>query len=162
VATNTSLPTGDQEPSGPLSIWLQLSQRANPFEAGQVVDRGTVTQLDPAVRAAYDAPFPDESYLQGARQFPLLIPLTPYDEAAVPNREAWSVLRTLSVPFLYAHADGDWGVGDGRTMLRDGVPGAQEIVIENAGHFVQEDRGPALATVIDDFIRSTSAAEKAR
>jgi haloalkane dehalogenase len=162
VATNTSLPTGDREPSGPLSIWLQLSQRANPFEAGQVVDRGTVTQLDPAVRAAYDAPFPDESYLQGARQFPLLIPLTPYDEAAVPNREAWSVLRTLSVPFLYAHADGDWGVGDGRTMLRDGVPGAQEIVIENAGHFVQEDRGPALATVIDDFIRSTSAAEKAR
>jgi haloalkane dehalogenase len=72
------------------------------------------------------------------------------------------VLRTLSVPFLYAHADGDWGVGDGRTMLRDGVPGAQEIVIENAGHFVQEDRGPALATVIDDFIRSTSAAEKTR
>lgn len=161
VAASTSLPTGDREPSGPLSIWLQLSQRANPFEAGAVVDRGTVTQLDPAVRAAYNAPFPDERYLQGARQFPLLIPLTPYDDATVPNREAWSVLRTLSIPFLYVHADSDWGVGEGRTTLRDGVPGAQEIVIDDAGHFLQEDRGPWLATVIGDFIHSTSAAEKA-
>ncbi len=161
VATSTSLPTGDREPSGPLSIWLQLSQRANPFEAGAVVDRGTVTQLDPAVRAAYNAPFPDERYLQGARQFPLLIPLTPYDDATVPNREAWSVLRTLSIPFLYAHADSDWGVGEGRTTLRDGVPGAQEIVIDDAGHYLQEDRGPWLATVIGDFIRSTSATEGA-
>jgi haloalkane dehalogenase len=125
------------------------------------VDRGTVTQLDSAVRAAYNAPFPDESYLQGARQFPLLIPLTPYDDASQPNREAWSVLRTLSIPFLYAHADKDWGVGEGRTTLRDGVPGAQEIVIDDAGHYIQEDCGPALATVIADFIRSTATAEKA-
>jgi hypothetical protein len=37
----------------------------------------------------------------------------------------WSYLyRTLSVPFLYAHAEGDYGVGDGRTMLREGIPGA--------------------------------------
>ncbi|MFF0269423.1 alpha/beta fold hydrolase [Kribbella sp. NPDC004536] len=31
VVTSTSLPTGDREPSGPLSIWLQLSQRSNRF-----------------------------------------------------------------------------------------------------------------------------------
>ncbi|MFI5897024.1 haloalkane dehalogenase [Actinoplanes sp. NPDC051513] len=160
VAMSTSLPTGDREPSGPLSIWLQLSQRANPFEAGAVVDRGTVTQLDPAVREAYNAPFPDERYLQGARQFPLLIPLTPYDDATVPNREAWSVLQALPLPFLYAHAESDWGVGEGRTTLRDGIPGAQEVVLENAGHFLQEDRGPALASVIADFIRSTSTTGK--
>jgi len=160
VATSTSLPTGDRDPSGLLSIWLQLSQRSNPFEASRVVDRGTVTELDPAVRAAYNAPFPDESYLQGARQFPLLIPLTPYDEATEPNRKAWSVLRTLSIPFLYAHADHDYGVGDGRTMLRDAIPDAQEVVIDNAGHFIQEDIGPRFATVIDEFIRSNPAAEK--
>ncbi len=156
VATNTSLPTGDQDLGGALAVWLQLSQRSNPFEPGQVVERGTVTGIDPAVKAAYDAPFPDESYLQGARQFPLLIPLTPYDEATAPNREAWAALRTLSVPFLYAHADHDWGVGDGRTMLRDGIPGAAEVVIENAGHFVQEDRGLELAAAVDEFIGSTA------
>lgn len=152
VATSTSLPTGDRDPSGPLSIWLQLSQRANPFLASQVIDRGTVTEIAPEVLAAYDAPFPDERYLQGARQFPLLIPLTPYDDATVPNRKAWTVLRTLSIPFLYVHADHDYGVGEGRTMLRDAVPGAQELVLENAGHFDVEDRGREFADVIIRFL----------
>jgi haloalkane dehalogenase len=82
VATNTSFPTGDEDLGGAYSTWLQISQRANPFDIGQVVERGTVTDLDPAVRAAYNAPFPDESYLQGARQFPLLVPIVPFDEAA--------------------------------------------------------------------------------
>ena len=75
---------------------------------------------------------------------------------------SWSVLRTLSVPFLYVHADRDWGVGEGRTTLREGIPGAQEIVLDNAGHYIQEDCGPALATVIAEFIRSTPAIEKAK
>jgi haloalkane dehalogenase len=64
--------------------------------------------------------------------------------------------------FLYVHAEDDWGIGEGRTMLRDAIPGAQEVVIENAGHFIQEDIGPRFATVIDEFIRSNPAAEKAR
>jgi haloalkane dehalogenase len=154
VATNTSMPTGDREPSGPLSIWLQLSQRSNPFVASHVIDRGTVTELDPAVLAAYDAPFPDERYLQGARQFPLLIPLTPYDEATGPNRTAWSVLRTLSIPFLYVHADHDFGVGEGRTTLREAIPGAQELILENAGHFDLEDRRDEFATIVEKFVRA--------
>ncbi|MFI5695939.1 haloalkane dehalogenase [Kribbella sp. NPDC051586] len=152
VATSTSMPTGDREPSALLSIWLQLSQRSNPFVASQVVDRGTVTELDPAVRAAYDAPFPDESYLQGARQFPLLIPLTPYDDATVPNRKAWSVLRTLSIPFLYVHADHDFGVGEGRATLGEAIPGAQEAILENAGHFGIEDRSAEFAAVVAEFV----------
>jgi haloalkane dehalogenase len=159
VATSTSMPTGDREPSGPLSIWLQISQRSNPFVASQVVDRGTVGELAPEIRAAYDAPFPDESYLQGARQFPLLIPLTPYDEATVPNRKAWSVLRTLSIPFLYAHADHDFGVGEGRTTLREAIPGAQEVVLADAGHFVLEDSGPKFAIVVEKFMRSTATVD---
>jgi pimeloyl-ACP methyl ester carboxylesterase len=75
----------------------------------------------------------------------------------------WSYLyRTLSVPFLYAHAEGDYGVGDGRTMLREGIPGAREVVIMNAGHFIQEDCVPELVTAIDQFIRSTPATETVR
>lgn len=159
VATSTSLPTGDRDPSGLLSIWLQLSQRSNPFLAGDVVDRGTVTELDPAVRAAYDAPFPDERYLQGARQFPLLIPLTPYDEATEPNRRAWSVLRTLSIPFLYVHADHDYGVGEGRTTLHEAIPGAQEVILSGAGHFGLEDRAPEFVAAVAGFIGSTGRIE---
>ncbi|MFG1906150.1 hypothetical protein [Kribbella sp. NPDC048928] len=112
--------------------------------------------------AAYDAPFPDERYLQGARQFPLLIPLTPYDEATVPNRKVWTVLRTLSIPFLYVHADHDYGVGEGRAMLREAVPGAPELVLENAGHFDLEDRGREFADVLSRFMGRVGGSAQCR
>jgi haloalkane dehalogenase len=109
VATNTSFPTGDEQSAGAYAYWLQFSQRANPFDIGQVVDMGTVSTLDPAVRAAYNAPFPDEAYLAGARQFPLLVHITPHDEASPANRQAWTVLEQLNIPFLCAFSDRDWG-----------------------------------------------------
>ncbi|GAA3261951.1 hypothetical protein ACFFSA_44225 [Nonomuraea helvata] len=56
---------------GPFFVkWLQLSQRAHPFEPGATVARNAVGDVDSAVLAAYNAPFPDESYLAAARQFP--------------------------------------------------------------------------------------------
>jgi haloalkane dehalogenase len=158
VATNTSFPTGDEDLGGAFSLWLQLSQRANPFDIGQVVERGTVTTLDPAVRAAYNAPYPDESYLQGARQFPLLVPIMPHDEAAPANRRAWAVLETLQTPFLCAFSDKDYGVGDGARVLRERIAGAHgqsHTTITGAGHFVQEDKGPELAAIVNNFIQAT-------
>lgn len=159
VATNTFFPDGSQDLGTAYAIWLQISQRANPFDIGQVVERGTVTDLDPAVRAAYNAPFPDESYLQGARQFPLLIPITPDDEAAPANRRAWTVLEALQIPFLCAFGDNDYGIGEGNRILQERIPGAAghpHPKIANAGHFIQEDQGAELAAVIDTFIRTTS------
>ncbi|MGW0810842.1 haloalkane dehalogenase [Nonomuraea sp. NPDC002799] len=158
LATNTSFPTGEEELVAGFAIWLQLSQRSNPFDIAKVIDRGTVNELDPAVGAAYNAPFPDESYLQGARQFPLLIPITPFDEAAIANRKAWEVLENLRTPFLVAFSDRDYGVGGGPDSLRNRIAGAAgqaHTTIENAGHFVQEDKGPELTAIIDTFINST-------
>ncbi|MGY2093541.1 hypothetical protein ACW9HO_38875, partial [Nocardia gipuzkoensis] len=119
--------------------------------------RGTVKALDPAVRAAYNAPFPDESYQAGARQFPLLVPITPFDEAAEANRRAWTTLTTLDLPFLCAFSDKDYKVGNGERSFQENFPGARgqkHITIDAAGHFVQEDKGPQLAEVVESFIRS--------
>ncbi|GAA2415946.1 hypothetical protein GCM10010404_87800 [Nonomuraea africana] len=158
VATNTVLHTGDQGDMGPFYVqWLQDSQRVRPFSAGQVVATGTVTDLDPAVVAAYDAPFPEEEYVQGARRFPLLIPITPEDEAAPANRKAWEVLEGLRTPFLCDFSDRDFVLGRAHTAFRERVPGAQgqpHTTITGGGHFVQEDQGPRLAAVVDDFIRT--------
>ena len=62
---------------------------------GRIVQGGTTSDLPPEVVAAYDAPFPDESYKEGARQFPVLVPAAPDDPAAEPNRRAWESLRTV-------------------------------------------------------------------
>ncbi|MBB3733041.1 haloalkane dehalogenase [Nonomuraea dietziae] len=160
VATNTVLHAGDQGDMGPFyAQWLQHSQRVRPFSAGQVVATGTVTDLDPAVVAAYDAPFPEEDHVQGARRFPLLIPITPADEAAPANRKAWEVLESLDTPFLCAFSDRDFVLGQAHTTFRERVPGAKGLphtTIVGGGHFVQEDQGPRLAQIVDDFIRSAA------
>ena len=63
--------------------------------------------LPDEVIAAYDAPFPDDSYKAGARQFPMLVPISPDDPAAPANRAAWEQLRRFDRPFLCAFSDSD-------------------------------------------------------
>ena len=93
VAANTFLPTGDRHPGDAFLAWQRFSQETPEFTVGKIVNGGCTTDLAPEVVAAYDAPFPDESYKEGARQFPLLVPSSPDDPAAGPNRAAWKVLR---------------------------------------------------------------------
>ncbi|WP_246083533.1 haloalkane dehalogenase [Nonomuraea diastatica] len=161
VATNTGLSTGDEELGAgwPLmAAWLQSSQRTYPFEPSTIVDAFTVTGLDQAVLAAYDAPFPDEPYLTGIRQFPLLIPISPQDEYTPALRAAWAVLEGLELPFLCAFSDQDNVTRGDHSALSGRIPGAKgraHPTITGAGHFLQEDAGAALATAVDDFIRST-------
>ena len=109
--------------------------------------------------AAYDAPFPDESYKEGARQFPMLVPTSPDDPAAEPNRQAWEVLRQWTKPFLSAFSDQDPITKGADHVLRAQIPGCEgqpHTVIAGGGHFLQEDRGEQLADVVVDFIRATS------
>src|SRR5262249_54090994 len=93
VAANTILPTGDRPPGDAFLAWEKFSQETPEFKVGRIVNTGCTTELTPDVIAASDAPFPDESYKEGARQFPLLVPTSPDDPAAPANRAAWDVLR---------------------------------------------------------------------
>jgi haloalkane dehalogenase len=159
VAANTFLPTGDRHPGDAFLAWQRFSQEAADFPIGTIVDRGCTTDLSPDVVAGYDAPFPDETFKEGARQFPMLVPTAPDDPAAGPNREAWNVLRTWAKPFLCAFSDQDPITRGGDRVLRTEIPGCEgqpHTVIEGAGHFLQEDRGEELARVIADFVSATS------
>ena len=110
------------------------------------------------VIAAYDAPFPTEDLKEGARQFPVLVPAEPDDLAAPANRAAWESLATLELPFLCAFSDQDPITKGGDRPLREGIPGAQgqpHTTIVGGGHFLQEDKGPELAAVVNAFIAAT-------
>lgn len=161
VAANTFLPTGDTHPGRAFLAWQQFSQRAPSFHAGDVVKRGCVSPLSPEVIAAYDAPFPDESFVAGARQFPLLVPITPDDPATIPNRRAWEVLRAWQKPFLCAFSDSDPITRGASAALQSAIPGAQgqpHTTITDAGHFLQEDKGEEFAHIVVDFITRTRSA----
>jgi haloalkane dehalogenase len=156
VAANTMLPTGDHHPGEAFLKWQAFSQNTPVFGTGFIVMGGCATPLAPEVIAAYDAPFPDERYKEGARQFPLLVPVTPDDPAAPANRAAWEVLMQFDKPFLCAFSDKDPITAKAAPVLQKLIPGCAgqpHTTIENGGHFLQEDQGEKLAEVLVKFLR---------
>ena len=156
VAANTFLPTGDIEPGDAFSQWQMFSQSVPEFPAGNIVQGATVSELSPQVVAAYDAPYPDERYKEGARQFPLLVPTTKDNPASAPNRAAWQVLKEFDKPFLTAFSDQDPVTAGGDKNFQKMIPGASEqahVTIQGGGHFLQEDKGEELAQVVIEFVQ---------
>jgi haloalkane dehalogenase len=157
VAANTFLPTGDHNPGDAFLAWQKFSQEVPEFPVGRIVGGGCVSELTDDVVAAYDAPFPDDSYKEGARQFPLLVPTSPDDPAAAANRAAWVSLEQFDKPFLCAFSDGDPITrGSDRVLLKlvPGTKGQPHTTIEGGGHFLQEDKGEELAAVVVDFMKA--------
>jgi haloalkane dehalogenase len=158
VVANTGLPTGDRKMSDAFLEWQRFSRETPEFPVGTIVSSGCRQPLSQAIIAAYDAPFPDETYKEGARIFPSLVPTTPDDPAASANREAWEVLQGFEKPFLTAFSDDDPITRGGDKVFQKLIPGAKHqphTTMKGGGHFLQEDCGPAFAAVVVDFIAST-------
>ncbi|WP_433665762.1 haloalkane dehalogenase [Nocardia sp. CA-136227] len=158
VVANTGLPTGDAKLTDAFAAWQRFSQETPTFPVGGIIAGGCRTTLSPEVVAAYDAPFPDETFKAGARAFPLLVPTRPDDPAAPANRAAWEQLARFEKPVLTAFSDGDPITAGGHRPFQEKVPGAAgqaHTTITDAGHFLQEDRGPELAAVVSAFIAAT-------
>jgi haloalkane dehalogenase len=158
VAANTFLPTGDLPPGEAFLRWQTFSQTSPAFEIGRIINGGTTTDLTPEVIAAYDAPFPDDSYKAGARKFPALVPTRPDDPASEANRRAWSVFDRWEKPFLTAFGDSDPITRNADKVFQARVPGTKgqlHTTIPGGGHFIQEDRGEELARVVVDFMQRT-------
>jgi haloalkane dehalogenase len=159
VIGNSGLPTGHGPASEAFLRWQRFSQTTPVFPVGDLVGRACTTELSAAVVAAYDAPFPDDTFKAGARIFPSFVPTNPDDPETAPNQAAWRVLEAFQKPFLCAFSDSDPVTAGGDAPFLAKVPGAQgrqHPTIVGAGHFLQEDAGPELAAVIRDFISDTS------
>jgi haloalkane dehalogenase len=158
VTANTFLPTGDRPGNEAFMNWQRFSQEVKEFPVGFIVNSGCTTDLSDAVRAAYDAPFPDERYKEGARQFPMLVPIRPDDPASDANRKAWETLDAWTKPWLCAFSDSDPITKGGDRGFIERVPGTKDMphtTITDAGHFLQEDRGAELAQAIVGFVAAT-------
>jgi haloalkane dehalogenase len=156
VVANTGLPTGDIPMP---EIWWQFRtaiQNVPTIDVGRFVAGGCRRPVSDAVRAAYDAPFPDDSYCAGPRALPGLVPTAPDDPAADANRSAWKKLSASETPMLVAFSDGDPITGAMAGIFQREMRGAQGVdhpVIGDAGHFLQEDAGEELAAAIVAFLR---------
>lgn len=152
---NGGLPTGDQAMPRAFLIWRAFALYSPWFPIGRIIQSGTVAELADDVIAAYDAPFPSAKYKAGARAFPALVPARPDDPASDANRKAWDAFGHWEKPFLTCFSNRDPITRGGDKPWQSRVPGARNqphTVIRNAGHFLQEEKGPELAAVLNDFI----------
>ena len=155
VIGNTGLPTGEGPMSDAFMAWQKFSQTAPQFDIGFLIQGATVTTLTDAEVAAYDAPFPDDTFKAGARIFPSLVPTRPDDPAAADNQAAWQVLERWTKPFITCFSDKDPITGGGDGIFQRRVPGAQgqpHTTVTDAHHFFQEDASPRLAQILIDAI----------
>ncbi|HPB44725.1 MAG TPA: haloalkane dehalogenase, partial [Microthrixaceae bacterium] len=102
---NGGLPNGDMAISDALRAWREFAATADEFPVGAIINGGCTTDLSAEVIAAYDAPFPDDSFKAGARIFPSLIPVSPDDVEARNQKAAWKVLEGWAKPFLCVYSD---------------------------------------------------------
>jgi haloalkane dehalogenase len=156
VAANTGLPTGDQDMPQVWHTFREAVQKAPVLDIGRFVQSGCRTKLPDDVRAAYDAPFPNEMYKAGPRAMPGLVPTRPDDPASEANRRAWAALSTMDIPFLCAFSDGDPITGGMAPVLKRAMKGAEGLdhpTVTDAGHFLQEDAGAELGGIVAGFVR---------
>lgn len=157
LAANTMLPTGDHAASEAFLNWQTFSQEVEEFPVAGIIKGGTVTPLSPEVLAAYNAPFPDETYKAGVRQFPLLVPTSPDNPASEANRVAWQTLQKFAKPFITAFSDSDPVTSGGDKIMQKLIPGCQgqaHTTVEQGGHFLQEDQGKQIAEVLITFMHA--------
>ena len=154
LIANTALPIGTGWSEG-FAAWLKFSQSVPEFPTGFIVNGGVTRDLTPAEIAAYDAPFPDETFKEGARQFPTLVPITPEHASVAENRAAWTVLEAFDKPVLTCFSDKDAVTAGGEKAFIDRIPGARgqpHTIVKGGGHFLQEDAAAELTALINRFI----------
>lgn len=155
VIANTALPDGPNMGEG-FAMWQQASQLMPFMDCGALLQRAVqARELTEAEMNAYRAPFPDESYMAGARQFPMLVPTGPDDPAIPANQAAWAVLETFTKPVLTLWAPDDIVLGKGQSVFLNRIPGAANQphqTFSPAGHFLQDDVGAELAHAVTKWM----------
>jgi haloalkane dehalogenase len=138
--------------------WRAFAEKNPDMPVGFVIQGATTTELPDEVVAAYEAPFPTPESKAGAAQFPLLVPTSEDEPMVAQQREMADALGRWEKPALVAFSDNDpvFPFPKAGERYVDLIPSVSEQVkIEGAAHFLQEDRGEQIATEILRFLDSS-------
>lgn len=165
LATNTLLQNCEPPPSGvanwpgqAIADWIAMCRNSSSIPVDEMVAGSCVTRPAEDVLAAYAAPFPDPALQAGVLQITCCIPVDEDSPGLAGNRAAWRVLEKWDGPFLTAFSDSDPATIGWEAVFQSRIPGAKDqphTRITNAGHFVQEEQGAALADALIRFLKSS-------
>lgn len=160
VLSNTMLPTGQGTGRDWFIKWREQQFAMPRFPQGEMVNDGVVKKLAPDIIAAFDAPYPDESYKTGPRRFPMILPIMPDDPAAIANSKAWEVLAGWQKPVLTLFTAAFAGSVIGPERLIAHLPGARgqpHALLKEANFYITEDQPEELARRIAGFAGATGS-----
>jgi haloalkane dehalogenase len=153
VILDTGLANGARKLTDAWVAFRDFVARTDDLPVGMLVRRGCHTDPGDEVAAAYEAPYPNAASKAGARSFPLMVPLTPDAPGAETGQRVHDALKEDRRPTLMLWADSDpvlppsLGERFAASIGRDAPR-----LIENAGHFLQEDQGPLIGGLIADWL----------
>jgi haloalkane dehalogenase len=162
VVANTLLPTCEPPPKGidgwpgaQIEAWVDTCRSSSDLPISEIVAGVCLERPSTEILRGYDAPFPDASYKSAALQITCCIPVREDMPGIAENRRAWEVIERFERPFLSAFSDRDPSTKPWEAVFRDRVRGAAgqpHVEIGGAGHFLQEEQGPALARTVVDLL----------
>ncbi len=158
VILNTFLPTGEERPNFAFRVWRRFAKSIPRLPIARIIRMATAQHISEDILRGYEAPFPDESFKAGARIFPELMPTKPDMAGAEAMRQTRAALSHWTKPALVMFSDKDPLFGDAFHFFRKLIPSASdqpEIIIEDAGHFLQEDKGEEIARHVLAFLKRT-------
>lgn len=151
IVSNTGLAPGGQKMPEEWIQFRDFCEKARKLPISRLIQSGCQTRLSSEIKAAYDAPFPEEASKAAARIFPRLIPLHADDPEAQRNQLAWKQLQKWNKPFLTAFSDSDPITARGEIPFLRMIPEAKRITVKGGGHFIQEDCSDQLVSIMLDF-----------
>jgi haloalkane dehalogenase len=158
VVLNTGIFSGRP----PSDAWLQFREFVRRVDLdlrpGQLVNLTCGNTLAEDVVAGYDAPHPVPESRVGVVMFPELIPTSPDHPAAKAMLEVREGIKRWDRPALVLFSDADpiFTTAAAEAMAAR-IPGAGPAeFVEGAGHFLQEQRGAAIAERVARFVAETS------
>ncbi|MCU0296040.1 MAG: haloalkane dehalogenase [Candidatus Nanopelagicales bacterium] len=139
---NTGIGVGTPPGKGFLA-WRDYVAKNPEFNVGELMARAE-TSLSPEEVAAYQAPFPDERYMAGARRFPALVPTTEDAPGVEVSRAAamWWATQFSGQSFMAVGTQDPVLGPKVMERMRQIIKGCPEPMLVEAGHFVPEHGEP--------------------
>lgn len=166
VLLNSDLPDGTCPMSDAFIKWREYAEETPDLSISRVItqglavnsEKGYVTEFPQDVLAAYEAPFPDVTYKAGVRKFPIMVPI-PEDPGPASDHimRISERIRDFDKPALTLFAKGDPIIPSGRVRLPELFSTTEEQIIQDSGHFIQENASDQVVNRIIGFVERTSS-----
>lgn len=135
--------------------WAGYFKHAETLEIGKVIQALTTRHLSQDEMSAYDAPFPDSRFYAAPRKMPAIV-ASDLNEV----NEAWQHLKQWDKPVLTLFSNEDPFLADQGYDIKfqhnfQGARHQPHTTIEDASHFLQEDKSTQLANQMIAWLDQT-------